>query len=68
MIEKVRSIAIVYVLTKRWWESCRLISAPPADGKRPWRACRPFLVGFWCDERGQKDEDYSNFTQVNPVW
>src|SRR5829696_1060529 len=44
-IEKVRSIAIVYVLAKRaGWRVAGLISAPPQDGKRP---CDAPATPFW---------------------
>src|SRR6478735_6943435 len=68
MIEKVRSIAIAYVLAKRWLESWGLISAPPHDGKRPCDApAPPFLACFRAVHAPREDEDYSNFTEVNPV-
>src|SRR5215208_2526173 len=67
-IEKVRSIAIVYVLAKRAdWRVAGLISAPPRDGKRPCDApATPFDV-FSRDGHARGGEDYSNFTEVNPV-
>jgi hypothetical protein len=44
MIEKVRSIAIVYILAKHAdWRVAGLISAPPRDGKRPGDAPAPIL-------------------------
>src|SRR5215212_8732318 len=44
-IEKVRSIAIVYVLAKHaGWRVAALISAPPHDGKRP---CDAPATPFW---------------------
>src|SRR5256885_1412888 len=67
MIEKVRSIAIVYVLAKRWLESCGAYRRHLTTASD--RVTRlPSLFGvFSCRGRTRGDEDYSNFTQVNPV-
>src|SRR5438034_6260661 len=71
MIEKVRSIAIVYVLAKHaGWRVAGLISASPHDGKRPGDPpCRSISRYFRAANHPRPlrgATNYNNFTKVNP--
>src|SRR5207245_10286866 len=68
MIEKVRSIAIVYVLAKSWLESCaglyrrHLTTASDRVTRLP-----PLFGAFSCGGRARRGEEYSKFTASKPA-